>query len=106
MVACVAICIQSQSRAFSGSDVGDTGMELGSDSGEGGSSPCDHDGMDLDSNSDGGAEGAVKPAAGWRPGRNCGSFDGFRTPLVQVILTNLHLNARRLGSDHGHGRGT
>ena len=40
----------------------------------------------------------MKPANGWRPGKDCGSFEGFGTPLVQVILSNLYLNARRLGS--------
>ena len=54
--------------------------------------------MDLDRSSDQEAEVAVKPAKGWRPGKDCGSFAGFGTPLVQVILTNLYLNAHRLGS--------
>ena len=54
--------------------------------------------MDLDSSSGQEAEAAVKPAKGWRPGKDCGSFDGFGTPLVQAILANLCLNARRLGS--------
>ena len=54
--------------------------------------------MDLDSSIDQEAEAAVKPAKGWRPGKDCGSFDGFGTPLVQVILANVFLNARRLGS--------
>ena len=82
------------------SDMSDNmGMQLGSTSDEGGSSPCDRDGMVLDSSgSDQEAEAAVKPAGGWRPGKDCGSFDGFGTPLVQVILANLYLNARRLGS--------
>ena len=44
------------------------------------SSHCDRDGMDLDSSSDQEAEAAVKPAKGWRPGKDCGSFDGFGTP--------------------------
>ena len=57
--------------------------------------------MDLYSSSDQEAEAAVKPAKGWRPGKDCGSFDGFGTPLVQVILANLFLNARRLGSALG-----
>ena len=81
-----------------GSDNGDVGMQLGSSSGEGVSSHCDRDGMELDSSSGQEAEAAVKPAKGWRPGKDCGSFDGFGTPLVQVILANLCLNARRLGS--------
>ena len=51
--------------------------------------------MDLDSDQE--AEAAVKPAKGWRPGKDCGSFDGFGTPLVQVILANLILHARRFG---------
>ena len=54
--------------------------------------------MDLDSSSDQEAEAAVEPAKGWELGKDCGSFDGFGTPLVQVILANLFLNARRLGS--------
>ena len=53
--------------------------------------------MDLDSSS-GQAEAAVKPTKGWRLGKDCGSFDGVGTPLVQVTLANLFLNARRLGS--------
>ena len=62
------------------------------------SSHCDRDGLDLDSSSDQEADVAVKPAKGWRPGKDCGSFDGCGTPLVQVILANLLLSARRLGS--------
>ena len=53
------------------------------------SSYRDRDGMDLDSSSDQEAEAAVKPAKGWRPGKDCGSFDGFGTPLVHVILATL-----------------
>ena len=81
-----------------GSDMGDEGMQLGSSSAEGVGSPCDRDGMDLDSASDREEKAAVKPASGWMPGKDCGSFDRFSTPLVQVILANLYLNARRLGS--------
>ena len=79
-----------------GSDNGDVGMQLGSSSSQGVSSHCDRDGMDLDSDQE--AEAAVKPAKGWRPGKDCGSFDGFGTPLVQVILANLYLNACNLGT--------
>ena len=57
-----------------GSDNGDVGMQLGSSSSQGASSHCDRDGMDLDSSSDQEAEVAVKPAKGWRPGKDCGSF--------------------------------
>ena len=82
-----------------GSDMGDVGMQLESSSAEGGGSPCDRDGMDLDSASDREEKAAVMPASGWRPGKDCGSFGG--APLVQVILTNLYLNACRLGSRRG-----
>ena len=41
---------------------------------------------------------AVKAGTGWKPGKDCGRFGEFHTSLVQVILTNLHLNACRLTS--------
>ena len=80
----------------------DTGMRLRSSSGEERSSPCGRaQGMALDDDSAGEAEPAAMPANGWRPGKDSGRFDQFRTPLVQVILTNLYLNARRLPSELG-----
>ena len=44
-------------------------------------------------------EGAEKAATGWRPGKDCGGFDGFyASQAAQVVLTNVYLNARRLTS--------
>ena len=84
----------------------DTGMRLPSirsSSGEERSSPSGRaQGMALDDDDSAGeAEPAAMPANGWRPGKDSGRFDQFRTPLVQVILTNLYLNARRLPSELG-----
>ena len=83
-----------------GSDMGDVGMQIESSSAEGGGSPCDRDGMDLDSASDREEKVAVTPAGGWRLGKDCESFGGAN--LVQVILANLYLNARRLRSRRGN----
>ena len=98
------LCGSSDTEQCSHCDASDLdnqiGMELStSDEGESDQGVVGRDGMDIDCDSEQEAEAAVKPANGWTPGQDCGSYEGFGTPLVQVIISNLFVNACHLGSE-------
>jgi len=57
-------------------------------------------GMELGEDSGAETAGIVERGCRWKPGHDCGEFgstsSSFSLPLMQVVLTNIYCNLRRL----------